>query len=167
MPEVIKCPGCQRHLQVPENYGGETVQCPKCARTFVAFAQPAAPPPLRREQPPYLEPPRPPDREDDYDEFGDDYSGVHSRRDYFPHRGTTILSLGILSLIPPCCPILGPIAWYMGNADLREMRAGRMDPEGEGYTNAGRICGIVATCIFAGIFAVWILAICAAAGGGL
>jgi hypothetical protein len=33
----------------------------------------------------------------------------------------------------------------MGNNDLAEMRAGRMDPEGEGLTNAGRICGIIGT----------------------
>jgi hypothetical protein len=33
----------------------------------------------------------------------------------------------------------------MGNADLKEMRAGRMDAEGEGVTNAGRICGMIST----------------------
>jgi hypothetical protein len=43
------------------------------------------------------------------------------------------------------CGILGPVAWIMGHIDLGEMRAGRMDPSGEGLTNAGRICGIVAT----------------------
>jgi hypothetical protein len=33
----------------------------------------------------------------------------------------------------------------MGNNDLAEIRAGRMDPEGESSTNAGRICGMIAT----------------------
>ena len=33
----------------------------------------------------------------------------------------------------------------MGNSDLVEMRAGRMDPEGEGVTQAGRICGMIGT----------------------
>jgi hypothetical protein len=33
----------------------------------------------------------------------------------------------------------------MGNADLQEIRAGRMDPEGESTTNLGRIFGMVAT----------------------
>jgi hypothetical protein len=33
----------------------------------------------------------------------------------------------------------------MGTNDLREIRAGRMDPEGEGQTQAGRICGIIGT----------------------
>ena len=52
-----------------------------------------------------------------------------------PHRGSAVLTLGILSLVI-CGIILGPIAWAMGHADLNEMRAGRMDPEGEGMTCA-------------------------------
>ncbi len=60
-----------------------------------------------------------------------------------PHRGTTILVLGILSLL--CCGLLGIPAWLMGNADLKEMAAGTMDPAGQGTTNAGKICGIIGT----------------------
>jgi hypothetical protein len=60
-----------------------------------------------------------------------------------PHRGTTILVLGILGLV--LCGPLGIAAWIMGNGDLREMNAGTMDPSGRGNTNAGRICGIIAT----------------------
>lgn len=61
-----------------------------------------------------------------------------------PHRGTLVLVLGILSLVI-CGIVLGPIAWVMGNNDLKEIRAGRMDPTGEGTTNAGRICGMIGT----------------------
>ena len=60
-----------------------------------------------------------------------------------PHRGTLILVLGILSLV--AVQILGPVAWLLGNADLKEMRAGRMDPSGESQTNIGRILGMIAT----------------------
>ena len=60
-----------------------------------------------------------------------------------PHRASTVLLLGILGLV--VCNILGIIAWVMGNADLKEMRAGTMDPSGYSTTNAGRICGIIAT----------------------
>lgn len=74
--------------------------------------------------------------DDDYD-FDDDYDDEYLD----PHRGSTILVLGILSLV--FCVILGIIAWVMGNHDLEEMRAGRMDPSGEGMTQAGRICGII------------------------
>ncbi|MHC4206793.1 MAG: DUF4190 domain-containing protein [Planctomycetota bacterium] len=58
-----------------------------------------------------------------------------------PHRGGLILALGILGIV--CCFICGIIAWVMGNNDLREMAAGRMDPSGQGLTQAGKICGIV------------------------
>ncbi len=59
-----------------------------------------------------------------------------------PHRGTTILVLGILSLV--CCGfITGIPAWIMGSSDLKAMAAGEMDPSGEGQTKAGKICGII------------------------
>jgi len=59
-----------------------------------------------------------------------------------PHRGTTILVLGILGLV--VCQICGIIAWVMANKDIPKMEAGTMDPEGLGQTKAGKICGIIA-----------------------
>ena len=58
-----------------------------------------------------------------------------------PHRGVLILVLGILGIV--CCFICGIIAWVMGNNDMREIDAGRMDPTGRGLTQAGKICGMV------------------------
>jgi len=58
-----------------------------------------------------------------------------------PHRGGVILALGIIGII--CCFICGIIAWVLGNNDLKEMDAGRMDPSGRGLTQAGKICGMV------------------------
>jgi hypothetical protein len=60
-----------------------------------------------------------------------------------PHRATTVLVLGILSLV--VCAPLGIAAWLMGNSDIKEMDAGVMDPSGRSTTNAGRICGIIGT----------------------
>jgi hypothetical protein len=60
-----------------------------------------------------------------------------------PHRGTMILILGILGLV--VCGPLGIAAWIMGAGDLKEMDAGTMDPSGRGATQAGKICGIIAT----------------------
>ena len=60
-----------------------------------------------------------------------------------PHRGTLILVLGILGLV--ICGPLGIAAWIMGNSDLKEMDAGAMDPSGRGTTQAGKICGMIAT----------------------
>ena len=60
-----------------------------------------------------------------------------------PHRGTLILVLGILGLV--VCGPLGIAAWVMGSGDLKEIDAGAMDPAGRGSTEAGKICGIIAT----------------------
>ena len=64
---------------------------------------------------------------------------------YPPHNGTTVLVLGILSLClgPIVGVILGPIAWSMGNKELRRIDAGQVDPTGRGQVNGGRICGII------------------------
>lgn len=55
--------------------------------------------------------------------------------------------MGILSLI--VCAPLGIPAWVMGNSDLGQMDSGAMDPSGRSVTNAGRICGIIATILLA------------------
>jgi predicted Zn finger-like uncharacterized protein len=74
------------------------------------------------------------------------------RRDCEPHRGPLVLTLGVLSLVmlTVCYPVgvaLGLVAWVMGQADLRKIRAGNMDPAGQGLTQAGWICGIVGTAL--------------------
>jgi hypothetical protein len=82
--------------------------------------------------------------------------GPGFRADALPHRGGLILTLGILSiaLCIHCCwlaPLwglgFGVPAWIMGQSDLNKIRAGIIDPEGEGNTRAGWICGIVGTCL--------------------
>ncbi|HVK15720.1 MAG TPA: hypothetical protein VM533_02155, partial [Fimbriiglobus sp.] len=65
---------------------------------------------------------------------------------YAPHRGVTILIFGILGWA--VCLIFGIMAWVMGNADIKAMDEGRMDPEGRGMTQIGRIMGMV-QCILA------------------
>lgn len=61
-----------------------------------------------------------------------------------PHRGTAILVMGIMSLfILPF--IFGPITWLWAKEDLRKMKLGRMDLEGKGNTEAGRLMAIIAT----------------------
>jgi len=80
-----------------------------------------------------------------------------------PHRGGIILTLGILGIV--CCFICGIIAWVMGNSDLREMAAGRMDRSGEGLTQAGKICGMISVILWIIALVIQILVI--ALGGGL
>jgi len=69
--------------------------------------------------------------------------GVAPTRYYKPHRGGLVLTFGILGFV--CCGFLGIAAWIMGSADLKEIRAGRMDPSGQGLTQAGMILGIITT----------------------
>ncbi len=72
-----------------------------------------------------------------------------------PHRGVVVLVLGILGIV--CCFILGIVAWVMGNNDLREMDAGRMDPSGRGMTQAGKICGMVSVALQIIGFLIWLI----------
>jgi len=85
-----------------------------------------------------------------------------------PHRGLMILVFGILGLVfsvLPCCCLLnllvalplGIVAWVMGNHDLGEIEAGRMDPSGRGLTLAGKICGIVSVAFAALSLVAWIV----------
>jgi hypothetical protein len=62
-----------------------------------------------------------------------------------PHRGGMILAFGIIGLV--ICVPFGIAAWVMGNNDLREIEAGRMDPSGEGLTRSGKTIGIIACCL--------------------
>ena len=59
----------------------------------------------------------------------------------FESRATTVLVLGILSLL--CLAFLGPVAWVMGNGIKKEAQAAGF-PE-PGNSKAGRICGIIGT----------------------
>jgi len=176
MPTVA-CPTCGKMLNVPVDLLGKKVKCSACQGVFTAEAEaaPAAAPP---EEPaarpaPRRDPERRRDDDEDRprrrrDEYEDDEDRPRrrSRRDTAPHRGTLILVLGILGLV--VCGPLGIGAWVMGNNDMREIRAGRMDPEGESLTNIGRILGMVATifCILGlCMFVVWIVFFVAMAAG--
>lgn len=102
------------------------------------------------------------------------------RRDSEPHRGTMVLVFGILSIVLGTTVFLslvalpmGIAAWVMGGRDLRKMRMNQMDPQGEGMTQAGWICGIIGTiisCIFGmcclGYIAMIVVAIAGAPGPG-
>jgi hypothetical protein len=165
MTEIVTCPACAKKLQVPEDFFGKTVQCPECKQQFVANPAGAAPAPPSlathdlfpaRQEPSYpVEedddgPRRPRKRRNDDDDRP-------SRRDRLaPHRGGMILAFGILAIIGIGAIVFGPLAWFLGNADLAEMRAGRMDPSGEGQTNTGRILGMIATLLIV----VTLVAIC-------
>ena len=68
-----------------------------------------------------------------------------------PHRGGLILAFGIIGMVilvgcTPLCIISLPLAiaaWVMANNDLRAIADGKMDPDGETVTRAGKIIGII------------------------
>ena len=43
------------------------------------------------------------------------------------------------------CAVMGPIAWWMGKAELQQMDAGLVSNQDRGSVNAGYICGIIGT----------------------
>jgi hypothetical protein len=154
---------------VPDNLIGTKVRCSTCEAIFVAeTAEPSNPVEEsgpRISQAPPLPPPPPVDDDDEMDEpprrrrrrweDEDDFGPRGKRRDLQPHRGTTILILGIVSIL--FCGPLGLVtsipAWVMGRNDLRGMREGRIDGDGEGLTMAGYVMGIIMTVISALILA--------------
>jgi hypothetical protein len=88
-------------------------------------------------------------RDEDDDDFDDYDHPRHLRNRFTPHRGGMIMAMGLVALVGGmsfCLPaVVGPVAWAMGTWDLREIREGRMDPDGEGMTRAGQVCGIIAS----------------------
>jgi DNA-directed RNA polymerase subunit RPC12/RpoP len=60
-----------------------------------------------------------------------------------PHRGVMILIFAILGWV--ACPVFAPIAWIMGQSDLREMRQGLMDNSGMSLTQAGVVLAMIET----------------------
>ncbi|HPM80224.1 MAG TPA: hypothetical protein PLF81_05965 [Candidatus Anammoximicrobium sp.] len=164
----IGCTGCGQTLRVADEHAGKKARCPACG-TIVqvpeaglgAPLQPALESPFsdlsqpapgvnpfgeRPEQAlnPYASPGAPPFK-----------PATFSR----PHRGGLILTFAILGVL--CCMPFCIAAWVMGATDLKEIRAGRMDPSGQGMTQAGMIIGIVGT-VLGAIGAVINIAIIAA-----
>ncbi|MFO0904446.1 MAG: GYF domain-containing protein [Pirellulales bacterium] len=82
------------------------------------------------------------------------YGGVSYAR---PHRGAMVLVLAILGWV--FCVLLGGIAFFMGWSDVREMRAGRMDPSGMTMTQAGMYIGLANLVITLAAFGFMILMI--------
>jgi predicted Zn finger-like uncharacterized protein len=166
MSHLISCPECKKQLQVPDDLIGKSVQCPECQHSFTAeppdleviTAAPgkagSVPVPTKKSSASDKNDndkdraKRRRSEEDDDDDYDERPSRRRkaSRRSYgTPHRGGMILAFGIIGLVSGLGIIFGPIAWLMGNTDLREMQAGNMDPEGESMTQTGRILGMIAT----------------------
>lgn len=197
MPIEFLCSGCSNTLRVPDEHAGKHARCPQCSsvNSIPSHSQPEDASPQAdlfgpstgqttgpvggsnqfnpSASNPYSDPVRSSDsRSAPQGQFGGNpYSTPHSsetrRAHYPPHRGGIILALGIFSFFCDCLFIPGILAWSLGAADLREIKAGRMDPDGHGLTTAGMILGIITTCLYGMIFlfyfGIFILGVVAAA----
>lgn len=59
------------------------------------------------------------------------------------NQAITALVLGILGIV--CCGLLAPVAWYLGNQELKAISEGRSAVAGEGLAKAAKILGIIGT----------------------
>jgi hypothetical protein len=63
-------------------------------------------------------------------------------------QAVTAFVLGLLGLT--CCPLVGPVAWYLGKQEAAAIAAGRSPASGEGIAKAGFILGILGSIYLAG-----------------
>jgi uncharacterized membrane protein YjgN (DUF898 family) len=61
-------------------------------------------------------------------------------------QATLVLILGIVGIV--VCQVISPFAWVMGSRVVREIDASNGQLGGRSQAQAGRICGIVGTCLF-------------------
>ena len=159
MNQIIFCPACQRRVQLPDEYLGRAVQCPECGKSFVAGGATAVsatadaprPSPAAEIDEPYQPSPRRRRYAADEDDDAFDDWGIRRRSRLRPDRGGMILAFGILGLMAPCYLglIFGPLAWFMGTADLAAIDAGEMNPNNRGLIQAGRIIGAIGFFLYA------------------
>jgi hypothetical protein len=69
------------------------------------------------------------------------------------NRALWSLILGIVGIF--CCGLVAPVAWYLGNQELKSIRAGQGDPSQQGLATAGMVLGIIATVLLALAF-LWV-----------
>lgn len=156
-----RCPQCSSVVSIPAKSESKPTPIQPTSNSGGLFdSLPSQQQPAAGQQAPvnpYAEPPRPATPSPGYasnanpyqssaSHYGGGGSYAAGRTHYAPHRGGLVLALGILAFVCNLFLIPGILAWILGSADLKEMKAGRMDPSGQGITTAGMVLGIIATC---------------------
>lgn len=91
-------------------------------------------------------------------------SGPDTNRLRSHGEGTTILVLGIVSVV--FCPLVGPLAWSMGNKAMADVRFSGYVFRNAGFIRAGRLLGAVASIAMLLIGLAFILTFCSAVNRG-
>ena len=73
-------------------------------------------------------------------------------------NGVLILILGILSIVGFGC-FTGLPAWIMGHSALKDIDAGRADPNERTLVVAGKVMGIISTVLTVVLACFWLIAI--------
>jgi ribosomal protein S27E len=166
MPIEMRCTGCGQALRVADEHAGKKARCPSCGTIAEVPLSGGVSPLAGASASPFSD--RSPFPEHSYPSGKDNPFADRPESDVNPyaapaattiaphpyarpHRGGLVLTFGIIGIL--CCVPLGIAAWVMGASDLAEIRAGRMDPSGEGITRVGMILGIVAV----GFAILWVL----------
>ena len=170
----FQCEHCNTTLRVPEEHAGKKAKCPKCQAVNLIQAGTKLAPPAIDSSGSSKSPDSFPDLQTDagaYFKPGSAAGAVSNPANpYSPsnasplggtyrqaHRGSMILTLGIFALVCNMMLVPGILAWIMGRADLKEIDAGRMDPEGRGMTQAGMVLGIIGTLLPLVFLAIYIV----------
>ncbi|WP_239489113.1 DUF4190 domain-containing protein [Luteitalea sp. TBR-22] len=69
-------------------------------------------------------------------------------------KATMAVVVGVLGIV--CCGFLAPVAWYLGNEELKHIDAGRIAESNRGMAQVAKILGIIGT-ILLGLALLWIL----------
>ncbi len=151
----FKCKNCFTTLRVPEEHLGKTARCPQCQELNLVQPDTFY---INDNEPPVKSgvSPEPTSKPNPYQTSSNVHQPAHPRYQV-GHRGGMILTLGILSIVCNFALVPGILAWVLGRADLKQMKLGIMDPEGEGITQAGMIMGIIMTSLAAIALVMYIL----------
>lgn len=79
-------------------------------------------------------------------------------------QAVLVFVLGILGLM--MCQVLAPIAWIVGNGELRGIAEGRRPPQDRSLASAGRVLGIIGT-VLLGLGLLFGLGFLVLAGAGI
>lgn len=161
-------------MRVADEHAGKRAKCPKCGAVIPVPAAGSPPPMPAPAETPFGGPAGPPVSTNPFADLPEPSQNPYAPPTspypvtprFVPHRGGQILTFGIIGIL--CCMPFGIAAWVMGSTDLKRIKAGEMDPAGQGLTQAGMVLGIVSVVLAAlGVLLQIIMMVVAAGAGNL
>lgn len=87
------------------------------------------------------------------------------RTQFYPQesQAMTAFVVALLSLV--LCQLLGPVAWYLGDKEIKAIDSGLRDPSRRDFAKASKIIGIVMTVLLVAMVAFFVFFLLIAALG--